>query len=279
MDNDRQINEWRQDARKWLPGVHGYIDVGTGLTAWFRRDRIGRARRMTGEQDDGLGLLIPPGWRRRFPHPPYAYGYERAVAYEYELLTGDLFVKPRAWLENAKALASGLTVQDGPYGDYGLWVRHCQDIAKSVKEERPSLLKVLEPIAYRHGLDVVPWGMGWLLKHFVEVQPAYGLDPGPAKGPPRGQRDPATDALLLYLHLAGYLGDARAKAIIKPVIDLGLVRYPERRVQQIKKALGVRRKPGRPSGRTRQSAEAKDEVYGLLRNQVRYLTRHGLTRS
>ncbi len=279
MENDQQINEWRQDARKQPPGTYGYTDVGTWVTAWFQRDKIGRARRMTGEQADGLGLLLPPGWRRRFPHPPYAYGYERAVAYEYEMLTGDLLIGSRPWHEKTRALASGLTVQDGPYGDYQLWVSYCQAIAKSVKEERPSVITALDPIAQRHGLDDVPWGMGWLLKHFVEVQPAYGLDPEPTKGPPRGQRDPATDALLLYVHLTGYLSDARAKAIIKPVIDLDLVGAPERRVQQIKRALGVRRKPGRPSGRTRQNAEATSEVYELLCSQVRYLTTYGLTRT
>ena len=277
MEKDQQIEGWRQDARKQPPGTYGYTDVGTWETAWFRRDKIGRARRMTGEQADELGLLIPPGLRRRFPHP--AYGYERAVAYEYELLTGDLFVRPRAWLENAEALASGLTVQDGPYGDYGLWAKHCQAIAISVKGTRPSLIKALEPIAHRHGLDAVPWGMGWLLKHFVEVQPACGLDPGPTKGPPRGQRDPAIDALLLYVHLTGQLWDPQAEAIIKPVIDLNLVGDRKRRVQQIKSALGVKRKPGRPSGRTRHNAEATREVYELLGSQVRYLTRYGLTRS
>ena len=279
MEKDQQIEEWRQDARKQPPGTYGYIEVGSGATAWFRRDKIGRARRMTGEQDDGLGLLIPPGWRRRFPHPPYAYGYERAVAYEYEMLTGDLLIGSRPWHEKVRALASGLTVQDGPYGDYQLWVRHCQAIAKSIKEERPSVITALDPIAQRHGLDDVPWGMGWLLKHFVEVQPARGLDPEPTKGPPRGQRDPATDALLLYVHLTGYLRDPQAKAIIKPVIDLDLVGAPERRVQQIKSALGVKRKSGRPPKRFRQDTEAGNEVYELLRSQVRYMARHAWTRT
>ena len=67
MEKDQQIEEWRQDARKQPPGTYGYIQVGTWVTAWFQQDKIGRARRMTGEQDDGLGLLIPPGWRRRLP--------------------------------------------------------------------------------------------------------------------------------------------------------------------------------------------------------------------
>lgn len=279
MERDQQIEEWRQDARKQAPGTYGYIEVGSGATAWFQRDKIGRARRMTGEQAIGLGELLPPGWRRRFPHPLYAYGYERAVAYEYELLTGDLLIGSRPWHEKARALASGLSVQDGPYGDYQLWVSHCQAIAKSVKDARPSLITTLEPIAHRHGLDVVPWGMGWLLRHFVEVRSAYGLDPEPTKGPPRGQRDPATDALLLYVHLTGYLRDPQAKAIIKPVVDLDLVGAPERRVQQIKSALGVKRKPGRPPKRFRHDTEARNEVYELLWGQVRYLTTYGLTRT
>ena len=249
METDQQINEWRQDARKQPPGTHGYIDRSTGATAWFQRDKVGRARRMTGEQAIGLGELLPPGWRRRFPHPLYAYGYERAVAHEYEMLTGDLFVRPRPWREKARALARGLTVRDGPDGDYQLWVRHCQGIAKTVEDARPCLMTALEPIAYRHGLDAVPWGMGWMLRHFVEVQPGYGPDPEPTKGPPRGQRVPATDALLLYVYLTGHHWDPQARAIIKPIIDLDLVVDPKRRVQVIKSALGAKRKRGRPPRR------------------------------
>ena len=272
MEKDLQIEEWRQDARKQPPGTYGYTQVGSGVTAWFQRDKIGRARRMTGEQDDELGLLLPPGWRRRFPHPLYAYGYERAVAHEYEMLTGDLLFGSRPWHEKAKALASGLIVQDGPYGDYQRWVRHCQAIAKAIEGARPSLVTALEPIAYRHGLDAVPWGMGWMIRHFVEVQPGYRLDPEPTKGPPRGQRDPAIDALLLYVHLTGHLWDPQTRAIVKPVIDLDAVADPVRRVQEIKSALGAKRGPGRPSGRSHQDTEATNEVYELLRSQVRYLT-------
>lgn len=275
MEKDKQINKWRKDARNQPPGTYGYTDTGTGATAWFRRDKVGRARRMTGVQADGLGLLLPPGWQRRFPHPLYAYGYERAVAHEYEMLTGDLFFGPRHWHDKAKALARGLTVQDGPYGDYRLWVKHCQTIAKSIEDARPSLIMALEPVAYRHGLDVVPWGMGWMLRHFVEVQPGYGLDPKPCKGPPRCQRDPATDALLLYVHLTGHLLDPQARAIVKPVIDLDAVADPVRRVQEIKSALGAKRRAGRPPGRSHQDAESTEEVYELLCSQVRYLTTYG----
>ena len=195
------------------------------------------------------------------------------------MLTGDLCFRPSPWRDKARALACGLTIRDGPYGDYRLWVSHCQAIVTSVKDRRPSLVKALEPIARRHGLDVVPWGMGWLLRHFVKSQPADGQDLEPIKGPPRGQRDPATDALLLYMHLTGLLRDPQAKAIIRPVIDLDLVGDPKRRVQQIKSALGVKRKPGRPPKRFRQDFESRNEIYGLLRSQVRYLTTYGLKRA
>lgn len=277
MGNDRRIDEWRRHARKQPPGIHGYFDMKDGLSVWFRRDKLGRARIMEDTRTivtDGLSaLLTPPGLRPRPPHPVYVYGYERAVAYEYGLLTGELFFPfgSRPWHKEGMALAGDLTVPGGPYDPYGPWVAYCQTIEKAVAAARPALIAALEPIARRHGLDVVPWGIGWMLEMFVAVQP-YGPDPEPVEGPPRGQRDPATDALLLYVHLAGYRRDKRAHEIIKPVIDLDEVADPLRRIQAIKRALGAHRKSGRPPT---PDAEAADEVYELLKRQVRYLTSQG----
>ena len=131
----------------------------------------------------------------------------------------------------------------------------------------------LKPIAQRHGLDVVPWGMGWIVRAFAGVQPVGEWDPEPPERAPRGQRNPAADALLLNVYLTGHLWDPQARAIIKPAMDLDTVSDPVRHVQAIKRALGIHRRAGRPR-RSHTDAEPADEVYELLKSQVRYMTGH-----
>ena len=63
-----------------------------------------------------------------------------------------------------------------------------------------------------------------------------------------------------------------AREIIKPIVDLDYLADPKRQVQHIKSALGISRKPGRPVRHGVTDARSDDEVYKLLRNQVRHLT-------
>ncbi len=280
MDNDSRIERWHKETQGKRPGIYGYLDAADGASVWFRRDKSGRARRLPEDQRPGLaGLVTPPGWKPRFPHPAYAYGYRRAVAYEYELITNELFAGPRPWHDDDVALSKDLRVKEGPHGPYQPWVAYCQSIVRLVEAERPALLEALGPVAHRHGLDVVPWGMGWLISNYVETEPVWELPPQPVdERPPRAQRNPAADALLLYVYLTGHLQDPEARAIVRPAIDLDLIVDPVRQVQAIKHALGATRKPGRPSKHSQPDALAVDEVCELLERQVRYMVRRRISR-
>ena len=274
--SEEQIERYREEARKQAPGIYGYLDLASGVDVWFHTDSIGRARRMEGES---INPMVNPGSRLRFPHPAYRFGYERAVAYEYELLVGDLLLArpPRSWHADVDRAAEGLVVQDSLayLSGYWTWVAYLQRVERLAEAAKPEMMQALRPVAKRHGLTWLPWGMGWFAKQFAVTA---GMEDRPADtehvDPPRAQREPDIDALLLYLHLTGYLRDTRAKAMVKPIFDLDLIEDPVRRVQQIKKAMGVRRPAGRPPKSSRPDPEAEAEVYELIQSFVDYAQRH-----
>lgn len=284
--------EWRHDIRDgdYPPGIHGHYDLEDHSVVWFRKDSINRVRRVESDTHEleSTPFLSPPGMHQRFPHPEYVYGYERAVACEYELLTLELFMHQRSWRPDVDAQADGLGIRENSHGTYQPWVEHYKDIARIAKRDRPTLLKLLMPIAQRHGLNVVPWGIGWMVEqvateHIEPISgchnPEYRSNAEWPMGPPNPMRTPEKDALLLYVYLSGYLKDRKALRIVLPIINLfsdeedEALKNPERKVQEIKRALGAIRKPGRPAGRSSFDATASDEVYELLERQVEYLLR------
>ena len=191
------------------------------------------------------------------------------------MLLTDLVSMPRwsSWRDEVFSQVNGLAVPYAPCDCYECWVRHCMKIAETARDKRPLMMAAIEPMAQRHALDVVPWGTGWLAQQFCLEQP--DVQPGPEhtpKGFPRGQRNPGKDSLLLYVYLTGYMQDPVAREIIKPVVDLDYLADPKRQVQHIKSALGISRNPGRPAGLSVRDAKADDEIYELLRSQVRHLT-------
>ena len=263
------IKQWKEDVRA-IPGRtkrHSYIyienpyDPLTWISESFRKDSLGRVRHVPGDSGELQGS--------KYPDPMYGYGYPRAVAREYETLIIDLVFYPRPWHEEARDLADGLVVWDRPCGPYERLVRHHQSIADTVRRERPYLMKFLEPTIRRHGLDSVPWGEGWFAKNFVAEVISIEEPPGqPTENPPRAQRRPCLDALLLYIHLTRHLNDGRAREIVKPVLDLDHISDPLRKIQAIKAELDISCSSGRPTGR---SPEDSDEVYKILERAVPYI--------
>ena len=275
MPDAQQIEQWKQDAKKKGPGSHGYVDMADPTPVWFQVDSMGRVRNL-GSRDKvrGMADLLTPS-NVKIPNYPsiYLYGYERGVADAHELLLTDLFTHPRweTWREEMSALAGGLAVLDEPCPCYECLVKRCQRVEERVATERPQLASGLDPMARRHGIDVLPWGKGWLARRFcakikVDMETAKFHEP---KGYPRAQRNPALDSLLLYMYLTGHFNDQRAREIVKPVIDLEHVEDPVRRIQEIKRQMGVSRRAGRPPARD--DEEGVQEVYELLHSQVMYL--------
>ena len=186
----------------------------------------------------------------------------------------DLLCLPRwaSWRDEVLSRVDGLAVPHTPCECYECWVQHCKAIAGVATNTRPLMVAAIEPVAQRHALDVVPWGIGWLTQWFCLEQVDDHPDQRHApRGYPRGQRDPGRDSLLLYVYLTGHMEDPVAREIIKPVVDLNHLADPKRQVQRIKSALGISRKPGRPVGQSVRDSRANDEVYDLLKSQVRYL--------
>lgn len=250
-------------------------DIGLSHVS-FRVDRRGRVYLV--EEDStrlGLDSLLMGGRVPKYSSRYYFYGYARAVAEEYEVLTVDLLTSPQAWHEEARRLASGLEIPDGPERSYSRWISHCQKVLKLAQESRPEFVEFLKPIAERHGLDVVPWGMASLIKGFVPVVEAYTGEDEPDERPVRGQRRPRIDALLLYIYLAGYLNDPKVKEMISmiPDFDLDYLSDPVRKVQKIKNDLGISRRSGRPPNRSMQDPERDRQVYDLVERQIRYMIR------
>ena len=277
MFDAKKIKKLRREAKEQGPGIYGY--VYPGLTSiYFRVDAKGRARQLRGEvprTGSIIDLFAYPRMKvSKFP-PTYLHGYERAVAAEHEMLMNDLLFLPRwsSWRDDVLSQVDGLAVTCTPCDCYECWVRHCEEIAVEVRDKRPLMMAVIEPVAQRHALDVVPWGRGWLAQQFCLEQPddLPDLEHTP-KGYPRSQQAPGRDSLLLYVYLTGHLDDPVAREIIKPIVDLDYLADPKRQVQHIKSALGISRKPGRPVRHGVTDARSDDEVYKLLRNQVRHLT-------
>lgn len=284
MPDAQQIEQWKQDAKKEGPGLCAYPDIADPTPVWFQVDSRGRVRNL-GSRDKGRGIadfFNPPHLKLpKFP-AVYLYGYERGVADAHELLLNDLFYYPRweMWHEEMFSLAGNLAIPDDPCPCYKCLVENCRRIEEKVATERPRLAAGLESMARRHGIDALPWGRGWLASWFcIKVETDRGPDEfHKPKGYPRTQRSPALDSLLLYMYLTGHFNDQRAREIVRPAIDLDLVEDPIRRIQEIKRQLGISREPGRP--KARDDEQGAQEVYELLRSQVIYLTRrNGLQNS
>ena len=277
MPDEKQIKEWRREAKEQGRGIYGYV-CWDRTSAYFQVDSKGRVRQLQGElprTGTVMDLFAYPGMKvPKFPHT-YLHGYERAVAAEHEMLMNDLLFLPRwsSWRDDVLSQVDGLAFPYTPCDCYECWVRHCEEIEAEVRDTRPLMMAVIEPVAQRHALDVVPWGIGWLAQQFCLEQPDTlpDLEHTP-RGYPRSQQDPGRDSLLLYVYLTGHLGDPVARDIIRPVVDLDHLADPKRQVQHIKSALGISRKPGRPVRPSVTDARSDDEVYELLRSQVRHLT-------
>lgn len=119
--------------------------------------------------------------------------------------------------------------------------------------------------------------MGWMIGHFALTEPGPDNAPmlsGPSREkvtPPRGQQEPASDALLLHLYLTGYLFDEHARGIVSQVLNINCISDPIRRVQAIKREIGASRRRGPPPGRTKDAVEPQSEIYELLQRQVLYM--------
>ena len=270
----RESKEAETDISKQ---IHGFLmeDPNGGLfQVAFRIDSRGRIYQIKDNPGRfGLDSLLMGSKAPRYPSRYYQYGYARAVAEEYEMLTVDLLRPTQAWHEEAWRLASGLEIPSGPERSYSLWTAYNQKILELAKERRPKFVELLEPIAKLHGLDAVPWGMATLIKRFVPVIEEYLGEDEPDEPPVRRQRSPKIDALLLYTYLTGYMDDPKAKSIISriPGFDLDLLSDPIRKVQQIKSDLRISRPTGRPPGRLPKDPERDRQVYELIESQVRYI--------
>ena len=218
--------------------------------------------------------------KRRHPHPAYIYGgYAWAVSYELEMLLSYLWRFGWPWTEYLAQLNAGIvypSATDKAFLSYDGMVAFYRDIAHQIAELRPDLHRFGMTVAQRHGIDVIPWGMGYLFENAPPGSfnaPLLRLHtpgmPSTASEIPHldarklsGPTSAAADALLLYLHLAGLLRDGRATSIVNPLLRLD-VGNPERHIMRVKVALGARRPPGRPAGRSRYGRE---ENYMLLRS-------------
>ena len=142
------------------------IDLNTpGI--WTRVDSIGRRRQVTLQPGDNP--LLIPGLKPRLPHPVYALGYANSVSYEYQLLLIDLFNSVNhPWSEEIQELAGGLEYPYRETRTYEEAVAFQSALAESVNALRPGLPEAVAPFAGRHGLDVLPWGLGWLYQHLPQ---------------------------------------------------------------------------------------------------------------
>jgi hypothetical protein len=220
--------------------------------------------------------------------------YAGAVSCEYQLLVGEFF-RVAQWPPDFLALAAGLELPppDESFFTYAGMIAYRQAVAAAVGEIRPQLVENLLPVAGRHGLDALPWGVGWLIETAVVqaigygpkdnvtkviIKPVKGNAPLPETSPVAPRQDPAEDALLLYLWLTGAYKDGIARHIVSPFLPLGFGDNPSRnegqqlisgdlklRAMRLKAQLAARRPRGRPPGRARWD---KDEIYFVLANYI-----------
>jgi hypothetical protein len=267
---------------------------------WFREDSLRRIRKFS----DTVALehpLIPPGWRSRHPHPAYALGHRWAVSYEYQLLLIDLF-RAGHCPTDVLTLAAGLDLPapDESFLTYAGMVAYRQAVASAVGELKPQLVERLLPAAGRHGLDALPWGLGWLIETAVvcadnqglqgkitkvKLKPVMGNSLLTETSPVDPRCNPAKDALLLYLWLSGAYKDGIARHLVAPFLPLGFGENPsqsgglqfisgdlKRKAMRLKAELGARRPTGRPPGRSRWD---RDELYFALASYMSYLANRG----
>ncbi len=138
---------------------------------------------------------------------------------------------------------------------------HYQAVAEGVKTIRPEVVEALVPIADRHGLTYIPWGTGWLYETFPKAQSServkVPVDIKPAEMPDRrkpvdARREPAIDALLVYLWLTGVWRDTLVREVLRTLIcfDCNIEKgvhptpkCPNRTSQPICWGAGVARRP------------------------------------
>jgi hypothetical protein len=264
----------------------------------YRVDSLGRRRAVPRKPDDDP--IFGPGMKKRFPHPAYALGYAWAVSYEYQMILISLFTRCQ-WPNCIKELDSGLIypVDERRIGSYEGMVAFESATAESIRLIRYELVDALRPFAIRHGLDAVPWGLGWLYRSVPRRWTDQSITVKvnlPELTPTRRRTDPRTtpalDALLLYLWLTGGWRDPAAQKILNPAVCfecdvsdspqcpklLCFARGQDRpeglmlRINRTKSALGVHRPPGRPKGAPRWNPE---ELQFALREYVSYLASRG----
>lgn len=270
------VQEWLESLKGANPMVHGIVDMGTGESLWARVDTLGRVRQL-----DHYPYDTP-----RFRHPAYRFGYASAVAFEYRILLNDLFLRDDwPWHDEILQLNTGIYYPPAAesFLAYDGLVTYYTTVAEAVKSERPHLVEAVLPVVRRHGLDVLPWGLGFFLANLPQgledsETPAIiisePLSPDlPEEWTPRAKDERQwadVDALLLYVWLTGAYLDERIRTAVKPLVDLedgATLRVSsmiEKRMARAMKALGVHRPRGRPPGRSSYDREANISEHLVL---------------
>jgi len=240
--------------------------------------------------DDMLGLPRPR--RGLLAHPSYYLDYPWAVSHEYQMLVGSL-IQPSICPDVILTLTAGLDFPDQNLAtdNYAGMVAYYQAVAEGVSAVRPALAEEVVPFATRHGLNHLPWGLGWLYQALPQnssnnrvLVPVSAMAdiPSPAKPKPvDGRSDPAVDALLVYLRITGAGRDPHALQIVHSVLvpectekflmencicDRGP--WPKAltlRCDRALRGLLVKRGPGRPAGQSKWDLE---ELYSVLEDYV-----------
>lgn len=281
-----------------MPIIHWELDLNDPSVC-YRVDSLGRRRAFNfdpAKHDPRTwGLLGGQPLKRKFPHPAYALGYAWAVSYEYQMLLIECFTRWE-WPTTVMDLAAGLvfSTEDSYTESYKGMVAYESAVAQSVKDIRPGLVEALEPFAARHGLNHLPWGLGWLYRSIPQSSTYDIVDVHPELSETKLERrrtdprtTPALDALLIYLWLTGGWRNLEAQQLLEPVMCFqcdytespncsklvcwaaGAYRPQglKLRINRITGALGIHRKRGRPRGSSRWD---RDELLSVLWEYVNY---------
>lgn len=195
-------------------------------------DSKGRRRRVYWDSTGGTAGLLGVPRRQRWGHPAYGLDYAWAVSYEYQMLLIDLFA-PSRWGAYVLELTAGLDFpRHSPETDsYAGMVAHYKAVAEGVKEVRHALVDAVAPFAARHGLNPIPWGLGWLYEKLprgasterVAVTADMALVDVPQGRKTVDRRLHAgLTALLVYLRLTGGLAGPRGLADCPPLACPGV---------------------------------------------------------
>lgn len=215
-------------------GISGLMDIKTWEIDLRNPNPLERVRvykdgrRFTKLLKPGEHPLL--GLKRKFPHPAYSRGYAKAVSHEYQSILIPLF-NPRGYElpDDVLDLAAGLSIHPANFVTYSYedMASYYQTVAKGVEIVRPELVAELKRFTLRHGLDVIPWGRGWLYSSIPLRQSDSNLEipmdlpeqPAVSDFRPVDRRQtPALDALTLYLYLTRGWRDEEVRELLKSLI-------------------------------------------------------------